>query len=312
MPLTAEQRDICKQRIEPWRSAMTQKPISGDPIVVFSIPVISRDKARDWAQVCANLGHTVETLRRQNNPDWKAVICCQSEPDGISFDDQVLFLPFTDRVEGNDNGLKRRAITEFCRETQSGDVYLFKLDADDFVHSKLVDYMVTTRDPSGYLIDRGYMYNAASGAIAPLHRADKDAVRRQEGPLGLAQVPRRLDNVVRKLTGRGFANFPPRLSKMRSFDSSCGSCVAWRYRFDDETRTAPGTPDLDHRLIRPANEEGLMHLNPVPFHAVIYVIGHGENIQEAKGRLHHKTRYIDAFELSQKETRQVLSDFGIG
>jgi len=311
MTLTPEQIDDCKSRIDPWRIAMTQTPISGNPIVVFSIPLISREKARDWAQVCANLSLTVDTLRRQNNPNWKAVICCQSEPDGISFDDQVLFLPFNEHVEGNDNSLKRGAIAEFCRKTQTGDVYLFKLDADDFVHPKLVDYMVKTRDQSGYLIDRGFMYNVASGTLAPLHRADKDAVRRQEGPLGLAQVPRRLDKAVRRLTGRGFATFPPRLSKMRSFDSSCGSCVAWRYRFDAQNQNFPRWPDIDHRLIRPANEEGLMHLNPVPFHAMMYVVGHGENIQEAKGRLHYKTRYIDAFELPQTETQQVLTSFGI-
>ncbi len=291
---------------------MTQKPVSGTPIVIFSIPLISREKAHNWSQVCVNLSRTVETLRRQNNPGWKAVICCQSEPDGIAFDDQILFLPFNDQVEGNDNSRKRRAITDYCRKTQTGDVYLFKLDADDFAHPGLVDHMIQTRDPAGYLIDRGYMFDTASQRIAPLNRATNEAVRKQEGIWGLSQVPRRLNNAFRRVTGRNFANFPPRLSKMRSFGSTCGSCVAWRYHCGGTDHSDIAVPNVDHRLLLPANEDGLLRLHPVPFNAMIYVVGHGENIQEAKGRLPYKLRYIDQFALPPQEARQVLTEFGLG
>lgn len=290
---------------------MTQEPISDTPTVIFSIPLISRENARDWSQACANLKQTVDTLRRQTNPNWKAVICCQSQPDGITFDDQVQYLPFQEQVEGNDNHKKRRTITRYCNETHSGDVYLFKLDADDFVHPALVDHMIKTRDPQGYLIDRGYMFDTASHRIAPLNRAPTEAIRAQEGPLGLALIPRRLNDLFRRATGRNLAKFPPRLSKMRSFGSACGSCVAWRYRcggFDHQNVTMP---EVDHRLVLPANEDGLMHLHPVPFNALVYVVGHGENIQEQKGRLPYKIRYIDEFALPQPEAQQVLAEFGV-
>ncbi len=311
MSFAAQQPKINRESIETWRKTMTCDPVAVNPTVVFSIPLIARHRARDWSQVCENLGQTIETLRRQTNPNWMAVVCGQTQPDGIDFDDQVIFLRFTKPAPGIDKGEKRRSITEFCSQILSGDAYLFCLDADDLTHPKLVDYMVETRDPSGYLIDKGFMYNTTTGETAPLHRADKDAIRKQEGPFGFALVPRRLDNVFRKLTGRGFANFPPRLSKLKSFDSTCGSCVAWRCQFGQTKLDVPVLPELSHRLIGLSNRNDLMQLNYVPFHAMMYVIGHGENLQEAKGRLRYKTRYIDEFKMTQRDTQQALAEFGI-
>lgn len=291
---------------------MTKEPIAGTPKVVFSIPLISRENARNWPQVCANLRATINVLRKQNNPNWSAVICSQSKPDGIAFDDQVQFLPFEEAVIGNDRPPKRRAIAALCQRSNVGDVYIFHLDADDYVHPDLVDYMFKTRDPSGYLVDRGYMYDIASGKLAPLQFADPTDVQKQEGPFGLGVLPYRLDAALRRLTGKGLPNLPPRLSKMTSFDSRCGSCVAWRFRCNGQEPDPCVLPDIRHRHIRLANDEGLMQLNPVPFNAMIYVIGHGENIQEAKGRLHFKTRYIDQFNLPEQERQRVLTTFGAG
>ncbi|MEX0329626.1 MAG: glycosyltransferase family A protein [Ruegeria sp.] len=311
MALTAEQRTHCRSQIEPWRTAMTPNPISGTPTVVFSIPLISEEKAGDWEQVCANLAKTVETLRRQTNPHWKAIICSQTKPEGVCFDNQVLFLPFAEKVEGNDKRFKRRLVAGHCLKAETGDIYLFNLDADDFAHPELVDYMVETRDPSGYLVERGYMYDIAARTIAPLHRAQKEAVDQQERLFGLFLVPWRLNYAFRRLTGRNLATVTPRLSKMRSFGSTCGSCVAWRLDCSGGDKDAQIVPQINHRLIRHANEDGLMNLDPVPFSAMMYVVGHGENDQDLIGRLHHKTRYIDEFKLSESETRQVLRTFGV-
>ncbi len=290
---------------------MAQEPISGTPVVIFAIPLIARDKAHDWAQVCANLKRTIGTLQRQTNPNWKAVICSQSKPDGITFDDQVRFLPFSEQIDGNDSTRKRREIANHCQSTETGDVYLFKLDADDFAHPALVEHLIETRATEGYLIDRGYMFDTASHRIAPLNRATKEAIRAQEGPLGLAMIPRRLNDLFRRVTGRNLAKFPPRLSKMRSFGSTCGSCVAWRYRCGDKDQANIIMPEIDHRLILPANQDGLMRLHPVPFNAMVYVVGHGENIQQTKGRLPYKIRYIDEFALPPHQAQQVLGEFGV-
>ena len=312
MPLSEDQRSVCRSQIEPWRDEMVRNPISGTPNVVFAIPLISKERAHNWDQVCTNLSETIETLRRQTNPNWQAVICCQSEPDGIAFDDQVVFLPFTEPVDGKDNKQKRQAIARHCSKVMSCDAYFFVLDADDYVHPDLVGYMVKTRSPSGYLIDRGYLFDISIGKLAPLNLADRKDIRAQQGALRLGRIPIRLDHTLRKLTGRGFRKQTPRLWKMKSFDSSCGSCVAWRYRFDPDHPNPPEIPGFDHRLIRPANEDGLMQLHHVPFNAVVYVVGHGENLQKVKGRLHLKSRYIEEFKLPEHETRQILATFGVG
>ncbi|MES0824239.1 glycosyltransferase family A protein [Ruegeria sp. SCP11] len=311
MVLTEEQRKTCRSKIEPWRDVMTRDPVDEAPEVIFSIPLISKEKANNWSKVCSNLTKTVESLRRQTSPNWKAVICCQSKPDGIEFDDKVTFLPFTRMLERTDKAPKRKAIFEFCRDSFSGDKYLFYLDADDLAHPTLVEYILDTRDPSGYLVDRGFLYDTVAGKLAPLYRPTPDVLQKQKKKIRWTRQLIRLRNIGRRLTGREAIEYPARLARMRSFDSKCGSCVAWRYRCGGNRENSPDVPEFSHSFVRPASEEGLVNLHKISFEAMIYVVGHGENLEELVGGVQRKLEYADEFGLPEREAKKVLHTFGL-
>ncbi len=57
-----------------WRRAHPLQPPADKVVVRFIIPLISRTKAKDWEVVCRNLAQTLDALRRQTSPHWRATV----------------------------------------------------------------------------------------------------------------------------------------------------------------------------------------------------------------------------------------------
>ncbi|MEL7212613.1 MAG: hypothetical protein AAGK92_08130 [Pseudomonadota bacterium] len=266
-----------------WQAAHTPMPPSDQPEVIFATPLISKNRAFDWDVICQNLAATVGSLRNQTSSLWRMVICGQDKPDGITFDNHVQFLPFkTPDTETDKNALtfdkwfKIRAMTKHLSETEKGDGYLFQLDADDILHPDLVAHITSDNNGQGYYITQGYM-------------VDMDSKRM--GYLG----PRRL-----------------RWPFAKPFNRECGSCVAARFDF----RQGPGFAEpLNARGKHKDMHENLaaygFALEPVPFPAGLYIVNHGENIRERRGKMDAKISYLRRNLLSAARNRDVIAAFSL-
>ncbi|MFD1342479.1 glycosyltransferase family A protein [Litorisediminicola beolgyonensis] len=266
-----------------WRAAHPPRPPSDTPEVVFVIPLISKARAHDWARVCRTLADTLASLRAQTSPAWRALVCCQDRPEGIAFDDTVSFLPFErpdevspETVTKFDNHAKKTQMILHLAKTHGGDGYLFQLDADDMLHPELVAHMVGDNNGAGYLIPKGYMMHAETRALAYL------------GPKRL-RYP--------------FAN---------RFDRECGSSSAIRFDFrDGDACLEPIRKRGKHKEIADHMAAYGFEMTEVPFPAALYVIGHGENMRQRRGKMGAKERYLRRNRLSKGDDRAARAAFGL-
>ena len=279
------QQDLARRRAEAavfWAKHPAQAP-SGDPVVVFLIPLISRARARDWALVTRLLQGTLRSLRTQSDPRWHALVCGQDQPDGIENDTHLTFLPYSTPDEDTDSAThfdkwhKRRALIDHLVKRFAGrDGYSFSLDADDLLHPDLVLHIVSDNNGGGYYGETGYMMDYQSGNLAWC------------GPRSLR---------------RPFA---------KPFLRHCGSSAAIRFDFRSTTEgdwmlRRPG----HHRLLPETMAVQGLTVTPFPFPAGIYVVNHGDNIRNRRGKMDEKLTYLRQNALDQKETAAVRDIFSL-
>lgn len=262
-----------------WRLLNRPRPLAKDAVVTFAIPLIGRASAGDWDKVSDRLAATISSLLRQSDPRWEAIVCGQDRPEGLAGDPRVKFLRYPQPARPGtvtDKYDKIPFILAGLSRDPPRDGYLFFLDADDLLHPGLVAHMLTAGEPGGYLIESGYMLDAATGEMGRL-----------EPP------------------GAGHASTAP-------FHEHCGSCSAIRI---DRARwygwTLPITRKGQHQWQRRNLRSFGLHLAPVPFPAAIYVVNHGENTRQRRGKMSAKMGYLARNIVEPGEAEKVLVDFGL-
>lgn len=265
-----------------WHGRNTVRAPSDQPHVFFNIALISQARATDWTRIRRNLAVTLASLRAQTNPNWTAYICCQDQPEGIDFDDQVQFIPFetADEVTHKtkfDNHAKRHKVLSLITQSYQGDGYLFALDGDDILHPKLVEHVITANNGRGYIIDRGYMWDVQSHNLAPLQ-------------------PGWLDQAGGK----------------RAFYKECGSSSMLRIDFRDNLNGLEIFENMGPHKYRPMNMEALgFPLSPIPFPAALYAVNHGENMRQIRGKLGPKLTYMKRHRLSEAKMHAARAEFDL-
>ena len=150
-----------------------QKPDSSiGPRFVFSIPLIPRSKANNWGKVNQNLELTLQSLVNQSDPDWIAVVCGHEAPhlslpmDSRNHILEVPDLPIEPVAKGStDKYRKRRHIAEWLRAQNIPEVWVFGLDADDWVHTGFVETCKSRCRGTvrGILVEAGYRVDVQTG-----------------------------------------------------------------------------------------------------------------------------------------------------
>ncbi|MFP4326999.1 MAG: hypothetical protein ACLFQL_03245 [Paracoccaceae bacterium] len=246
--------------------------------VVFLIPLVGRHHIGDWAAVEARLGATLSGLLAQSDPRWRAVICSQDRP-LLPTDPRIGFLPFTETVQGND---KWRKLDTLCRALPEAGLaagYAMSFDADDLPHRDLVQRMLARPVPGGFLVARGYVRNAQTGAVG------------RAGPPDLRQPLR------------------------KPFWKLCGSCAAPRFDLlHQQAETLAflrGMTAHEHRMFPYLARLAGRPLSPLAEPAVLYEVNHGENFGARRGRVGFKTRFVERFRVTDpQELAAIETGFG--
>ncbi|MEL6206596.1 MAG: glycosyltransferase family 2 protein [Pseudomonadota bacterium] len=260
-----------------WRWRLREELPSGESLVVFAIPLVSRARATDWDVVSANLARTIASLRAQTSDRWVAFVCGQDEPEGVEFDEQVGFVPYRGRAKFYDKGDKRVAlIGHTLRRLAGRDGYYAQWDADDLLHPGAVAHVLGDNNGRGYLVETGIMADLSAGRFAWL----------------APPTPER---------------------ETRVFWRVCGSCSFVRFDFRTQPRHWKKLLSRlsSHLRISAWMERFGLPLDPFPFPAAIYTFSHGENMSSRRGRTERRNAYIDAFPLSESEREAVAEAFNL-
>jgi hypothetical protein len=151
-------------------------------MLTFIIPVRHPANSKNWDALKARLAQTITSISGQNGDRWQAIIVANhgadlpALPKGFSVE-RVDFGPnpkyergAADNVEvfrdfvRIDKGRRVRAGMLAAPST----TFFMIVDDDDFVSSRLADYVARHPDDNGWYIDRGYMWSEGNllGAIS--------------------------------------------------------------------------------------------------------------------------------------------------
>src|SRR6266568_1330345 len=152
---------------------------TNDPAVVFLIPFASRKVRPNWSTACRYLQQTIRSIRNSANQNYVVVVAANEEPEAeIGFDSKVHFLsvnhPFPShhfpRVAGRLDKLAKIDAAWRYAKSKWKPKYVMKLDADDFISSRLVGWLDDAGTEAGYLIRYGWFWH--SGARYLIQRTE--------------------------------------------------------------------------------------------------------------------------------------------
>jgi hypothetical protein len=240
--------------------------------VVFLIPLVGAHHVGDWHAVEQRLQSTLQSLTAQDNPNWRAVICCQDRP-ALPDDPRITYLPFDDPAPGNDKWRKLAALFDHLPRLGVNAGYAMSFDADDLLRQGVVKEMLT-RMTKGYLVEAGYVLDAASGTLA------------------LADAPD-VKHPLRK-----------------PFWKLCGSCAALRFdlALPGTVDFLREMTQHEHRMFPYLARLAGQRLRPLSRPSVLYVLNHGENFGARRGRVGFKTRFVARFRIDDTATLTAIKN----
>jgi hypothetical protein len=209
----------------------------------FAIPLRSQSTSRNWAGTVKLFKNTLRSVLRQSDPNFRVFVSCHEIPPIAELLD-----PRVEVIEAHwlataamPMADKRHKLAEAARRwREEGGGYLMHVDADDLINRDLVAYALTHLTARGFVIERGYEYDARTGLLsyAPrFHRLCGSSIAVNWGTSELPSADPILDDCLyRALLDVGHA---------RAADMFAGR----------------GEP-----------------LEPFPFMGAIYVRNHGDNI----------------------------------
>jgi hypothetical protein len=150
--------------------------------LTFLIPVRHPDNSPDWSRLKRNLAQTITSIASQTHDDWRAIIIANEGADLPALPErfsvewvQFAANPRHDRPgAATDDFLDafridkgRRVLKGMLRARDSR--FFMISDDDDFVSSRITQFVADHRDENGWIIDEGYVWDDG-GEILYRHR----------------------------------------------------------------------------------------------------------------------------------------------
>lgn len=248
------------------------------PVVAFLIPFASRCTKSNWQVACAHLRQTLQSVQNSRNRNYCVVVAGHEAPDfDLEVDSRFHFLSVDQPPPARQDypvSLKLDRLSKIAAAwnyTKSicTPRYVMKLDADDFISSKLVDWLKTAGGEAGYLIKHGWFWR--SGARYVIQRTEnldrlcgsclivRSDFADKTGPFLTEVEGVRLDEASSKFAASDHYSLIP------------GSGRSPLLLNDSHQRYAAQFAYLGHKL------------RSVPFHAVIYRTGNPDSSSRVAG-----------------------------
>jgi hypothetical protein len=142
------------------------------PRVAFLIPIASPRRVKDWHVACTYFKHTLSSIINSTDGNYCVVAAGHEFPEfQPPKDSRFKFLslehplPSLERsyylAAVQDKLIKLGAAWEYAKSTFNPE-YVMKLDWDDLVSSRLVEWLQNARREPGYLIKHGWVWRSGS------------------------------------------------------------------------------------------------------------------------------------------------------
>lgn len=269
-------------------------------MICFVIALRSKQSTDKWPQVLSDFKNTLRSIFNQTCPDFEVYVGCNEVPElEEKYDERLHFvtadlpIPNTWEEKCRDRSWKlclcAKAIREHYQELwiSNGGIFVFPVDADDFVNCHLAEYAVHHPEANGFKSADGYKWVKGSSwmEITPYFGGSMNIMKMYADDLP-AELPDQSlcfdKETAMKLTKR----YP----------------IRW-YDIEVERKFA--------ELGRP--------LERLPFRSTIYVLGTGVNISgsdpnnQNDGKKFHPIAFLRSINplTHKKVTTKIKKEFGI-
>ena len=141
------------------------------PRVVFLIPFASRRTKSRWDIACADLRQTLKSVHNSTSESYCVVVAGHEPPDfNIETKAKACFLSVDHDIPRHQNAVvsgrldklaKIAAAWNYAKSTWNPH-YLMKLDADDLISSRLVQWLENFGREPGYLMKHGWLWQSGA------------------------------------------------------------------------------------------------------------------------------------------------------
>ncbi len=141
------------------------------PTLAFIIPFASRKVKSHWNVACGHLRQTLRSIQNSSSGNYRVIVAGHEPPEfDVSFDSRFHFLSLNHPTPSDHNYppafvldklTKVAAAWNYANPTWNPK-YVMKLDADDLVSSKLVEWLDNADEEAGYLIRHGWVWRSGS------------------------------------------------------------------------------------------------------------------------------------------------------
>jgi hypothetical protein len=141
------------------------------PTVAFLIPFASRRVKSRWEIACVHLRQTLRSIQNSISENYCVVVAGHEAPDfDIEFDSRFRFLSLNHPLPCHEDHTAALVQDKLAKIAAAWDYaksawnprYVMKLDADDLISSKLVDWLDHANGEVSYLIEHGWVWRSES------------------------------------------------------------------------------------------------------------------------------------------------------
>jgi len=144
--------------------------VGNKPRVVFLIPVPSARRVKDWHLGCAYFKQTLSSILNSRGDDYCIVAAGHEFPNfQLPQDPRFKFLSLDHSLPSQKDGdyaaavkdkmIKLAAAWDYAKSVWNPQ-YVMKLDWDDLISSRLVEWLLSAKGEAGYLIKHGWIWRS--------------------------------------------------------------------------------------------------------------------------------------------------------
>ncbi len=146
----------------------------GRPCLAFLIPFASQMTKSRWDITCTHLQQTLKSVRNSSSASYCIVVAVHEMPDfKIEDDANTFFLSVDHAIPSHEDAVVRGRLDKLAKIAAAWEYaksrwnphYVMKLDADDLVSSKLVQWLKNSGGEPGYLIKYGWVWRSGARSV---------------------------------------------------------------------------------------------------------------------------------------------------
>ena len=141
------------------------------PKVAFLIPFASRRTKSRWDVACAHLRQTLKSVQNSTSENYRVVVAGHEPPDfNVETNAKVCFLPVDHDIPQHQDPIVSGRLDKLAKigaawnyaKSRWNPHYLMKLDADDLISARLVQWLENFGREPGYLIEHGWVWRSGA------------------------------------------------------------------------------------------------------------------------------------------------------